>query len=203
MLDFHGSLLLEKKVEVTQSQCRCRSYLLLGAIVDADRVYVNGVMVGETGYKYPPRRYELPLGLLCAGENSIRIELYVFRRKGGFIPDKSYEIIFEDDEKSVIRLEGTWKYAIGKELPGLSNTTFFQCKATGQYNGMLYLVRKWNICCVLFYQGESNTDIPEGYSSVFGAMIGDWRTLLEGRRLPFLYVQLAGFANAEKVCKGN
>lgn len=202
LLDFHGSLLLEKKVEVSKSQSRCRSYLRLGAIVDADRVFVNGVMVGETEYKYPPRCYELPLGLLHIGVNLIRIEMCVFREKGGFIPDKSYEIVFEDEVKSAIKLEGTWKYAIGKELPYLPEMTFFQSKPTGLYNGMIYPVRKWNICCFLFYQGESNTDDPEGYSRVFEAMIGDWRTLWKRRNLPFLYVQLAGFADAEKVCKG-
>ena len=37
--------------------------LLLGTIVDSDTAYLNGQVVGTTGYQYPPRKYQgVPAG---------------------------------------------------------------------------------------------------------------------------------------------
>ncbi len=41
--------------------------LFMGRIVDADNVYVNGVLSGGITYQYPPRRYELKPGTLRPG----------------------------------------------------------------------------------------------------------------------------------------
>jgi len=45
---------------------------------------------------------------------------------------------------------------------------------------------------ILWYQGESNTEEPEGYAEKFAAMVMDWRKLI-GRELPFNYVQLPNY----------
>ncbi|MBM7582116.1 hypothetical protein JOD02_000973 [Caldicoprobacter guelmensis] len=43
--------------------------LYMGTIVDSDWTYINGVLVGSTSYRYPPRKYGVSAGLLKAGKN--------------------------------------------------------------------------------------------------------------------------------------
>ena len=45
--------------------------IILGTINDADVVYINGTYIGETGYKYPPRFYKIPDGVLKEGINTV------------------------------------------------------------------------------------------------------------------------------------
>ena len=70
----------------------------MGRIVDADQVFVNGDPIGNTTYQYPPRRYNVKNGLLKAGKNLIVIRVTNTAGKGGFIPDKSYEMIVRDQK---------------------------------------------------------------------------------------------------------
>ena len=67
---------------------------------------------------------------------------------------------------------------------------------------MLYPLRNWRIKGCFFYQGESNTGRPETYEEEFTAMIADWRALWEQPKLPFLFVQLAGFADGKEQTDG-
>ena len=63
--------------------------LRLGAIIDADEAYLNGVLVGKTGYKYPPRKYPVPKGVLQAGKNILAVRVISNRETGGFVHDKT------------------------------------------------------------------------------------------------------------------
>lgn len=63
--------------------------LELGRVVDADSVFVNGKFVGWTSYQYPPRRYELPAGVIKEGKNTIVVRVVSNSDKGGFVPDKN------------------------------------------------------------------------------------------------------------------
>lgn len=199
--DFHGSLILEKSFDFEASKEELSSKtarIYLGAIVDADKVYVNGFPVGETGYRYPPRKYDFPAKYLKNGKNHIRIEMYVFRNTGGFIPDKPYYVGFDDREVS---LAGAWKYQLVKPMPVLDDTTFFYYKATGLYNGMLAPLKGHSFKGMTFYQGESNTHHPEEYSAYFEKAVSDWRVLF-GEKLPLVTVELAGFADSKRPCTG-
>lgn len=176
--------------------------LYLGALIDADFTYINGKKAGETAYRYPPRIYELPKGMLHAGENEIEVKMLVFNGEGGYMPGKEYEICYTDGGKKKIPLSGTWEYQIIKEMPELPETTFFQYKAAGLYQGMLYPVRNWKLKGCFFYQGESNTGRPETYEEEFTAMIADWRALWGEPKLPVIFVQLAGFADGKEQVEG-
>ena len=59
--------------------------LWLGTIVDSDVAYVNGEQVGITYYQYPPRKYEIPEGLLREGTNTIVLK----RHRGGLRKERS------------------------------------------------------------------------------------------------------------------
>lgn len=201
---FCGALKLRKKITLPEDVdwMGADATLYLGALIDADFAYINGKKVGETEYRYPPRIYEIPKGTLHAGENEIEIKMLVFNGEGGFMPGKEYEICYKDNGRKKVSLTGTWEYEIVKEMPELPETTFFQYKAAGLYQGMLYPVRNWKIKGCFFYQGESNTGRPETYEEEFTAMIADWRALFGEPDLPFIFVQLAGFADGKEHTDG-
>lgn len=176
--------------------------LYLGALIDADFSYINGVKVGETAYRYPPRIYSIPEGVLHGGENTLEVTLLIFNGEGAFMPGKEYSICYGDGFKENISLSGEWEYEIIKEMPVLPDTTFFIYKAAGMYQGMLYPIRKWNIKGCFFYQGESNTGRPETYEEEYTAMVEDWRALFGKKDLPMIHVQLAGFGDGREQTEG-
>ncbi|ADN02582.1 putative sialic acid-specific 9-O-acetylesterase [Spirochaeta thermophila DSM 6192] len=164
--------------------------LRLGAIIDADEVYVNGVAVGRTGYRYPPRTYPIPEGVLRKGRNLIAVRVVVHRGHGGWVPGKPYRLEYEGGR---LELSGVWKRRIGVEMPPCEEQIFPQYKPAGLYNGMIAPLRRFPIRGVLWYQGESNTARPHGYAALLADLISLWRRTWGRDDLPFLYVQLANF----------
>ncbi len=61
------------------------------------------------------------------------------------------------------------------------------------FNGMIAPLTKYGIRGVIWYQGESNTDRPIQYKSLFPAMIKAWRAHWNQGDFPFYYVQIAPF----------
>lgn len=207
---FAGSLRLKKKILLTQEKVdkllgqhcadeeqKMGAKLYFGTVIDADQIFVNGVKIGETAYQYPPRIYPIPEGLLQEGENEIEVHMLVMRGKGGTMPGKEYGI--RCGKREIADLRGVWEYEIMKDMRAssgyLGEKDFFSYKASGLYNGMLYPIRKCRFSGCFFYQGESNTGRPETYEKEFTEMIRDWRLLLGEPKLPFIYVQLAGFGD--------
>lgn len=62
----------------------------------------------------------------------------------------------------------------------------------GLYEVMLKKVSPYTAQGVIWYQGESDSDKPELYGTVFSKLIECWRDLWQDK-LPFLFVQLAPF----------
>ncbi len=186
----NGVVWFRRTFEIPQELAGQSPKLLLGRIVDADSVFVNGHFVGNTTYQYPPRRYSIPAGILKPGQNSISIRITNESGRGGFVTDKPYKLIFEDSE---IDLRGEWKYKLGVEMPSLRGQTFIRWKPLGLYNAMIHPLTDYSLKGVIWYQGESNADNPVEYERLFPALIKDWRKQLEQPRLPFLFVQLANF----------
>jgi len=169
-----------------------KAKLNLGRIVDADSVFVNGTFIGNTTYQYPPRRYEIPEGLLKSGENNISIKILNERAKGGFVTDKPYELVVHGE---VLDLKGPWKYKLGAKAEALQSQTFYRWKPEGLYNAMINPLLDYSIKGAIWYQGESNTSDPSDYKAMFSDMIGDWRKKWDQQpqNFPFLFVQLTNF----------
>ena len=172
--------------------------LYLGAIIDSDKTYVNGVYVGDTGYLYPPRIYKLGKGVLKPGENIIEVRMVVFRNVSGFMPGMDYKLWNKDGKE--ISLGGEWNYEVIKDMPYIENLTFFSYKPAGVFNGMIYPLRKQQVKAVLFYQGESNIEEYETYKTEFETAISDWRKIRNEEKLPFIYVQIAAFSEGKLDC---
>lgn len=190
----NGVIWFRKTIDLPQDLARQPAKLLLGRIVDADSVFVNGRFVGNTTYQYPPRRYEIPAEVLKAGENTISIKIINESGRGGFVPDKEYKLVSGEEE---IDLTGTWKFKLGAEMPRLQGQTFIRWKPLGLYNAMINPLTNYAIKGVIWYQGESNADTPEEYEALMTTLIQDWRNKWDQEDLPFLYVQLANFMESK------
>ncbi len=169
--------------------------LELGRIVNADTAYVNGVKVGGITYEYPPRRYDVPEGILKAGTNTITVRVVSNSGKGGFILDKPYHLLVG---KQKIDLTGTWQYKIGTKSSPIPPSEFNQySQPLGRYNAMLSPLLKTAFKGVIWYQGESNTGQSKEYAQLFPALIRDWRRQFSQGDFPFIFVQLANFMEAK------
>ncbi|WP_205510552.1 sialate O-acetylesterase [Longitalea arenae] len=186
----NGVVWFKKEIEVPASMTAKPAKLLLGRIVDQDSVFVNGRFAGTIGYQYPPRRYELPAGLLQPGKNTIVVRVINNAGRGGFIPDKPYKLTAGGDTVSLI---GDWQFALGTTAAPLPSATFFQYQPTGLFKAMVSPMLNYRIKGVIWYQGESNAGRPVEYRSLFPAVINTWRQEWKQGNFPFLFVQLANY----------
>lgn len=186
----NGVFWFRREVKIPEAMTGQAAQLWMGRIVDADELYVNGIKVGATTYKYPPRRYSVNPDVLKAGKNSIAIRVVNNSGKGGFIPNKPYYLAVGSD---TIDLEGRWKYRMGASMESLRGQTFIRWKPGGLYNRMIAPLTAFPIKGVIWYQGESNASKPVLYGKTFPALINNWREKWGQGDFPFIYVQLANY----------
>ena len=186
----NGSFWFRKEIELPARLAEKDAILRLGCMVDADSVFVNGVLVGAISYQYPPRIYSIPAHLLKPGGNNVTIRLISYSGLAQFVDDKPYKLIFGEDE---IDLRKDWKYKLGVRMPALQGVGSYQQRATGFYNGMIAPLRNFSFKGVLWYQGESNAGRYHEYYDLLSSLINDWRSYWEQPEMPFFVVQLPNF----------
>ena len=196
-----GSVWLRQHITIDKQHAGKPARLLLGTLFDRDVTYLNGKQIGQTGYQYPPRRYDIPEGMLKEGDNVIAIR---FINKFGavhFIPEKPYMLCFGDDRlsqnpmpKDVQPLSQLWKMKVGAEMPQCpSGDVSLQNLPTTLYNAVLYPLAPYAINGVVWYQGESNTGNPAPYADHLKKLMGSWRDRWNDQQMPFVIVQLANY----------
>lgn len=196
-----GSVWLRQHIMIDREHAGKPARLLLGTLFDRDVTYLNGKQIGQTGYQYPPRRYDIPEGMLKEGDNVIAIR---FINKYGachFIPEKPYMLCFGDDRlsqnpmpKDVIPLGAQWKMKVGAEMPQCpGGDVSLQNLPTTLYNAVLYPLAPYAINGVVWYQGESNTGNPAPYADHLKKLMGSWRDRWNDQQMPFVIVQLANY----------
>lgn len=194
---FNGSVWFRKEVYLPKELANSKAKLYLGSIIDSDEAYVNGILVGKTEYRYPPRVYEIEEGVLKEGKNIICIRIISNTSIGGCIKDKPYKLLFENFE---INLSGVWKYKIGYRMNSLNyDRVHFEYMPTGLYNEVIHPLKNYNISGVIWYQGESNTGYPDDYEQLFQDLVSEWRKNWSIGDFPFLYVQLANYSDPSEV----
>lgn len=186
-----GVVWFRKEINLPATMASKAAKLIVGRIVDADSVFVNGTFVGTTSYQYPPRRYDVPKGILKAGKNTIIVRVISNSGQGAFVPDKQYTL---SDGITTIDLKGEWQYKIGAvmDMP-TPPQTFVRWKPGGLYNAMLAPLFNYAIKGALWYQGESNTDRAKEYESLLPDLIADWRSRWNEGNFPFIIAQLPNF----------
>ena len=172
--DTLGCIYFRKTFDVPADMAGKSARLWLGTIVDSDKTYVNGKLVGQTEYQYPPRKYDIPGGLLHEGENNVTVRMkseYLVGYPGAthvaarFTPGKEYRIF---NENGTVELAGTWKYKIGavSDEPAYYQD-FISWKPTGLYNAMTAPCHKYTIGGFNWYQGESDCEERDEYTDLF------------------------------------
>ncbi len=197
--NFVGTLWLRQHVQIDKEHAGKAARLLLGTLFDSDVTYLNGKQIGTTGYQYPPRRYDIPEGLLREGENVITVRFINKYGSPHFIKEKPYLLAFGDDRfsqnpmpKDVVALSETWRIHVGTEMPNCpSSDVSLQNLPTTLYNAVLYPLAPFALSGVVWYQGESNTGNPAPYGDLLEKMIGCWRDCWQRPEMPFVVVQLA------------
>lgn len=190
-IDGHiGSVWFYREVELN-SEPQGEGLLYLGDIVDSDRTYINGTLVGETAYRYPPRKYKVPSDLLRKGKNLIASRVIFNNCAGGFVPDHPYYL---DTGSEKIDLSGEWRVRTETKTVPAPSVLFPPHLPTGLYNASLYPLRNMQFTGVLWYQGETNAGAPERYCEKFTTMMNEWRRLLD-QRLPIVCVELCDYTD--------
>ncbi|OQD41931.1 hypothetical protein BUL40_13855 [Croceivirga radicis] len=197
-----GVVWFRKEITVPEALLETDVKFFMGRIVDADEVYVNGTKIGNITYQYPPRRYTVPKGVLKKGSNTIVIRVTNYNGKGGFVPDKNYELTANGVS---IDLKGEWRYKVGEVFapnpkgykPATYNSFWAQNQPTSLYNAMLAPITALNVKGFLWYQGESNSGNPTGYGTYLKALIKDMRNQFNAPEAPFLFVQLANYQDVD------
>ena len=196
-----GSVWLRQHIIIDKEHAGKPARLLLGTLFDQDITYLNGKEIGHTYYQYPPRRYDIPEGLLREGDNVIAVRFINKYGAAHFIPEKPYMLCFGDDRlsqnpmpKDVIPLGAQWKMRVGTEMPQCpSGDVSLQNLPTTLYNAVLYPLAPYAINGIVWYQGESNTGNPAPYADYLKKLIGCWRDRWQDQQMPFVIVQLANY----------
>ena len=196
-----GTVWLRQHININKEHAGKSARLLLGTLYDQDFTYLNGQQIGHTGYQYPPRRYDIPEGLLKEGDNVIAIRFVNRNGAVHFIPEKPYMLCFGDDRfsqnpmpKDVIPLSPAWKFHLGVEMPPCpGGDVSLQNLPTTLYNAVLHPLAPYAISGVVWYQGESNTGNPAPYADYLKKLMGCWRDRWQDQQMPFVIVQLANY----------
>ena len=189
-----GSLWLRQHIHIDAQHAGKKAQLLLGTLYDCDYTYINGKLVGNTGYQYPPRRYQVPEGLLREGDNVITVR---FINKSGmphFIKEKPYKFVFGKGDEQPIGEK--WLLCEGAEMPrAIGMGVSLQNQPSTLFNGMIHPLAPFAVAGVVWYQGESNTGMHQAaeYAPMLRLLKAHWRQAFERPQMPFVIVQLANY----------
>ncbi len=209
----HGAVWVRKAVELPASWAGQDLELHLGPVDKHDVTYFNGVQVGATGKDFDTeywcqlRVYPVPGDLVKAGRNVLAVRAFCFYFDGSFGGSEKLYFLKNVSTGETIPLceEKRWKakveYAFTPEStrPGAYSVPIDQNAPHRLFDNKIRPLIPFAIRGVLWYQGESDTDLLEStelYQMRFGDMIRDWRRAWgQGDDFPFFFVQLANYSS--------
>ena len=122
-LEIDGVIWFRKEVTVPASMANKANVLALGPIDDSDITYVNGVEVGSMASSFSSNRnYDIPVGVLKAGKNTIAVRVEDADGKGG-IYGNFWQLYVQSGEE-MIRIHGIWKYKVEKDYTNQVKKTY-------------------------------------------------------------------------------
>lgn len=186
---FDGVVWMRRSFELSAQQAAGEAELSLGAIDDCDDTYLNGQRIGGLCTWDAPRRYAVPAGLLRPGRNLLAVRITDTGGDGGFHGQP--QAMHLATTAGRIELAGAWRAQVASVHPAQALAA--NDAPTLAFNGMVAPLAGLRLRGVLWYQGESNVGQAASYAGAFPALIEDWRRHFGMPRLPFLFVQLAGY----------
>lgn len=187
---YDGTIWFRKIIDIAEEDAGKPAVLSLGVIDEADETFVNEQFVGGQSSR-GQRLYNIPAGVLKAGENSIVVKVEDNWGEGGIVGNKS-ELYLKAEKGGAYTLSGNWRFQVSAIAPHLLNISPNNYPSL-LFNGMVSPVLPFAIRGVLWYQGESNAHWAEEYREKFPLLINDWRKHWKQQQLPFYYVQLTSF----------
>ncbi|MCK0162090.1 sialate O-acetylesterase [Allomuricauda sp. F6463D] len=191
-----GSMWFKRTFDLDTDQLKNDFNIVLNQIDDYDRVWVNGVQIGESFGKSNFRNYTAPKEILLEEGNLLTVRVFDIGGKGGI-----YTNAFWGNPV----LNGTWKYKKGISIdssnfpkPEVGNGSPFSHPML-LYNASIAPLHKLPITGVIWYQGEANEARAVEYADLLPAMIKDWREKWNQPEMPFLVVQLANYKQEDKI----
>ena len=184
-----GCVWLYKEIvldEVTEDSV----FMYLSNMIDIDRTYVNGVFVGRTEYRYPPRQYTFDSSILKKGVNLIAVRLLVQHGMGGIVPEHPF---YFEQGTNRIELTGNWK--MWKEVTKTEeaeNALMGQTIPTALYQSAVVPLKDFKIKGMWWYQGETNAERPTNYLNQFKDMVTKWREI-QGYDFPVVLVEMPDY----------
>ncbi len=178
--------------------------LHLGVIAQRDETWINGKLIGATGWEQPfagstARTYAVPAALTSGPQLRIAVRVRSHCHEGGPLgPASLLRLHPVDEPTSSVPLAGPWRWrieqdwgatrtCIGNWGPGNANTPAIL------FDSRIAPLLPMALRGVLWYQGESNVPDPARYRRLLPRLIEDWRRGFAQASLPFLVVQLPGF----------
>ncbi len=191
-----GAIWVRRKVSLPASWVGKDVTLEIDGVDKQDSTYVNNKEVGFTGLvckgfdleSYAvKRRYQLPKGLLRAGENTIAIRAasWIFDGSIALNKDGGCRLVLKETGEK-IDLAGTWKAKAEYELDTSARL----------YDSMISPLIPYAMRGVIWYQGEANADFEADallYKGAMQTLIRSWRDEWGQGDFPFIQVQLAAF----------
>ena len=171
--------------------------LTLGAIDDADEVWIDGISIGQTDDHLAERRYAIEgpaAAALADGTAVIAVRVEDTGGWGGF-SSKAEAIGLEaaTGERLPLATGWTWRRGAIAQVIGPHQ------RPVHLYNGMIAPLLGLHLAGCIWYQGESNANRADAYAELFPAQITNWRTKFGQRDLPFYFVQLANYLPGRRV----
>lgn len=206
-LQFSGVVWYRREVEVPEAWAGRDLTLGIGACDKSDWTYFNGAFLGSLTIQESssawnaPRVYTVPGRLVKPGRNVIAVRVMSHIYDAGMTGPAGAMFLKPGGAPGAeaIPLAGPWKCRVEHNfgvvpppppMPPGPDTPGAPCAL---YNGMIAPLAPYALRGVIWYQGESNTDRPILYRTLFPAMIRDWRRAWGQARLPFHFVQLANY----------
>ena len=204
--DFNGIFWFRRHITLPPEWRGQPLSLHLGTIDKHDDTYVNGHLVGSTGWENPnswctPRHYEIPASVTTGATElviAVRVRSHLYH--GGMIGAAAELSLHPASSPANARpLAGPWSFAIEQNW-GIVTPPPFDDRGPGGCNApyslfhsRLHPLIPYAIRGFIWYQGESNADEALLYRRLLPLMIADWRRVWGQGDLPFLQVQLANF----------
>jgi sialate O-acetylesterase len=203
LADFDGLVWYRIGLTIPDDWAGRELVLELGPIDDDDETWFAGRKVGATQGWTAERRYTVPARLVQPGRTVVAVRVHDTAGEGGFRAEGDAPRIYPAGApEAAIALAGPVRYRRGpaeSELPrpprrpGVGAHT-----PTALFNGMIAPLVPFAMRGVIWYEGESNVARAAQYERLFPALIRSWRAAFGIGDFPFLYVQIAPFAYADR-----
>lgn len=207
---FCGSAWCKRTVTIPGSWLGRELQFNFGSIDEADEVYVNGTLIGEThdnSLWQTPRHYTIPAAVVTGPELLVvaRVMNQVgVMGVGGIDTDFSLLPVDAAEGDAVVPMALGWRYAFGSPLSFSDRPVIPMPTVPGAgwnastiYNAMIAPLVPYGVRGALWYQGEADSGAWQAYEELLPAMIGGWRKAWGQENFDFLIVQLANLYAAQ------